>query len=620
MNVYDGTESESDDGGVVVTIKTEPKPIVKQESEDSNPDARAVPNITSPSQIIFKSFRLGYEPAVGDLAKDAERFCSFQMVQKYPYSYIGNTNRKPVDDTFFAQGKLYEHGWEFFYLYKDLKSVAQQPIILVLTRQFNHFLAKINSHLRTTLTIPVGAKGAFELRFGVNDGTPRPRYMGHADNKAQADRLKQNIPPSYYRPKEEAENITEPSGVALQAFREKVALLNQPRSGKNATTSRVNRERITKLQSWNNSIKRVQRYLGIRDHNSNPKTIKARQEYLEPQRIVKADVREMGEEASDDDLVIDTPELFTPEKPIRFDQERSVVFISVDVEAWERNPNMITELGFATLDTRDISTIPPGEGGKNWVKAIRPRHFRINEHLECINTDYVHGCADRFEFGSSEFIDLKDVPQAISSIFKHPFSKKEDTPTVDNSQRNIVLVGHDVVSDVNFLKTAGFDICTIPNLVEAIDTALMYRYFKRELNPRNLGATIADLGVVGWNLHNAGNDAFYTLRAMIAIAIKQLQQRQRSKTLRPRKFDGKRIQGAQDGDGWSSSENEYDGGEPRFVPPTYSTIESGKVPNARPVSRYSPTKAPTKPKPKPQNNRGPVAQAPQAPQNNSKFW
>lgn len=50
----------------------------------------------------------------------------------------------------------------------------------------------------------------------------------------------------------------------------------------------------------------------------------------------------------------------------------------------------------------------------------------------------------------------------------------------------------------------------------------MWRYIKKENNPRNLASVLQELGIVGWNLHNAGNDAVYTLQAMIGITIKAL--------------------------------------------------------------------------------------------------
>jgi len=46
----------------------------------------------------------------------------------------------------------------------------------------------------------------------------------------------------------------------------------------------------------------------------------------------------------------------------------------------------------------------------------------------------------------------------------------------------------------------------------------------RDNNPRKLAMILAELGLVGWNLHNAGNDAVYTLWAMIGISSKHLKE------------------------------------------------------------------------------------------------
>ena len=60
----------------------------------------------------------------------------------------------------------------------------------------------------------------------------------------------------------------------------------------------------------------------------------------------------------------------------------------------------------------------------------------------------------------------------------------------------------------------------------------MWRYLKRETNPRNLGSILADLGIIGWNLHNAGNDAVYPLQAMIGIAIKHIEEKQKKRDVK----------------------------------------------------------------------------------------
>jgi hypothetical protein len=94
------------------------------------------------------------------------------------------------------------------------------------------------------------------------------------------------------------------------------------------------------------------------------------------------------------------------------------------------------------------------------------------------------------------------------------------------------LVGHDIGADISFLKTAGYDVHNLSNLLETADTAFMWRYLKRESNPRSLGSILAELGIIGWNLHNAGNDAVYTLQAMIAIAIKHIDEKYKEKEVR----------------------------------------------------------------------------------------
>lgn len=80
------------------------------------------------------------------------------------------------------------------------------------------------------------------------------------------------------------------------------------------------------------------------------------------------------------------------------------------------------------------------------------------------------------------------------------------------------------MADINYLGKIGYDPFDLSNLQELIDTSSMYRAFKREPNPRNLGSILATIDIAGWYLHNAGNDAVYTLQAMISIAIRALQE------------------------------------------------------------------------------------------------
>jgi hypothetical protein len=203
----------------------------------------------------------------------------------------------------------------------------------------------------------------------------------------------------------------------------------------------------------------------------------------------------------------------------------------VDVESYERAHHKITEIGVATLDTRDLVGVAPGKDGENWRSEVCARHFRIKEHRHLINHDFVQGCPDRFEFGESEFVSLSEAPAQVASCFRPPFGKRlEDTgaaleivmKNLDLSeQRNLIFLGHDTLTDVQYLQQLGFDPLKVPNMLESQDSAAMYRVWRREPQTTKLGRILADFDIPGWHLHNAGNDAVYTVQAMLAICVRE---------------------------------------------------------------------------------------------------
>ncbi len=117
----------------------------------------------------------------------------------------------------------------------------------------------------------------------------------------------------------------------------------------------------------------------------------------------------------------------------------------------------------------------------------------------------------------------------MANCFKPPFSHPDENATIDENEpkRKIIFVGHSVGADINYLKSMGYDIHNLSNLLEVVDTAVMWQYLKRELSPRSLASILAEIDIRGWNLHNAGNDAVYTLEAMVGIAIQHLHEREK---------------------------------------------------------------------------------------------
>jgi hypothetical protein len=234
---------------------------------------------------------------------------------------------------------------------------------------------------------------AFVIDF-PDDGTPRPRYIGRSNDYETAVLTKKAIPSKSYRPPNEPASTTKPSDESLEAFKERMEeMLEMDRKKKAAIKSKKQAERYAKQQGYNHVTKRVQRYLGLRE------------------RRRKEDIDEWGIKistpAADDGLAKIEADLaklnikaqVDVTQPVPFEQESSVVFICVDVEAYEKNHRLITEIGIATLDTADIANLVPEERGTNWFSAIRARHFRIKEYGHLNNSEYLQGCADMFRFG-----------------------------------------------------------------------------------------------------------------------------------------------------------------------------------------------------------------------------
>ncbi len=230
---------------------------------------------------------------------------------------------------------------------------------MVPTYQFQHLLDVVNAKLETQLTIPPGRnQERFMMSFGLGN-SPRPRFLGRCNSLESFKSLCKGIPEPH-----SDDDLTKATKLGLKEFRQ---LLRRSRADrkKGKRSDRNRGKRIRAHQTWGRSVKRVQRYLGLRGKVTT----------AEPSGVL--------------DL-----SLPMPKRP-----DSTVLFVAIDVEAWEKNHDLITEVGIATLDTADIANVAPGDGGKDWFPLIRARHVRIKENSWAENNHYVHGCADRFSFG-----------------------------------------------------------------------------------------------------------------------------------------------------------------------------------------------------------------------------
>lgn len=183
-------------------------------------------------------------------------------------------------------------------------------------------------------------------------------------------------------------------------------------------------------------------------------------------------------------------------------------------------------------------------GSKGPPLHARPATFRETEHnIEIKSESEVNDDSNSGIAG----ISVDELP---SKPFFQPGLSEEPTtsvreghlpefiPDYKRRQRNLVFLGHDTSVDMKYLRSLG---CTIfgsackpqrqfvldgkrpglhPCFLEALDTSILFRVLKREIQPTSLGNVLLDLGLTGWHLHNAGNDARYTMEAMIRITLK----------------------------------------------------------------------------------------------------
>ncbi|KAK1976119.1 QDE-2-interacting protein [Colletotrichum cereale] len=418
--------------------------------------------------LISQDFPEFKNMKAGDLSGDGMTFVAWNLVQRYPSSFIGKTNRPKEKDQI----------WDFFYVYHP-RALDKMPYIFVPTKQFQHFLDVINASIQTMLTIPPGNPGEmFYVTFG-SSCTIRPKYIARSASHNEYRALRSAIPSP--REDDACSNATTFGKEML------MSLLNMHNNYKD-TKSKSKKKQQQKAQSRDESLYDAQLYLGLR-----PKA---------------GDVAE-----KDKEIALD--------KPLPHARDQKVVFVCIDIEVAEEHHGTVLEIGLSILDTEDIAGVPPGENGRNWVPFIRSRHLIIDEHRHIRNHKYIKGCPELFNFGKSEYPKLDDLgPLIIAAITNLSVAGQEGIADADRRFRNVVLLGHDLRSDLGYLETINVELWGIGGVMSrTLDTKDMYQAWRQETQGRSLATVLTDLGIPHSNLHNAGNDAAYTMQAMLGLAV-----------------------------------------------------------------------------------------------------
>ncbi|KAF1844507.1 uncharacterized protein K460DRAFT_404802 [Cucurbitaria berberidis CBS 394.84] len=485
----------------------------------------------------------------GDLTSAGHFFTPIQALAKYPYKFCNKDHMQAIASWFFAHGKFWEREWDLYYVW-DVKPT--KPVILVRESQVYALLKEINDHLKLALRITNQQREEGLVSCFPDHPRCLPRYLGRSHSREDYDNMVENTPNDMFRA------AGEPShppleGHTLEDFKQQMEELADIQKAKNkATRAKRQLDRHGKQRSMADQFKRTQRYLGLRpgmmDVTAQPPSLGA----------------------------------VDPMSPAPFIFDQSVVFVCVDAESYERAHHKITEIGVATLDTRELIGVAPGIDGANWRNLIRARHFRVNEYRHLVNTDFVTGCPDNFDFGQSTLVNLEDAALHVAACFHPPFGAHHSNGVSDiatlmsntdvNEKRNIIFLGHDTLGDVKYLQQLGYDPMMVENILEALDTSVMYRVWRREQQPTSLGKILLAFDIPGFHLHNAGNDAAFTVQAMLAICVREAairgsteldNMRSEEKAIRlAAAMDDAKQRVEEEAEGWSDHEAEGDGGAP----------------------------------------------------------
>ncbi|KAF3928986.1 hypothetical protein ABW19_dt0204356 [Dactylella cylindrospora] len=179
-------------------------------------------------------------------------------------------------------------------------------------------------------------------------------------------------------------------------------------------------------------------------------------------------------------------------------------FFSLDVESWEKNHDIITEIG--------LTRYTPKEGG--WLlntANVESGHIIVKEHRFFKNGEYVPDASQQFEFGKSDTVPLADLKTAIRDFIGGGINSQ--------TSKQLVIIGHDIKADFEYLRKLGYDLEAEHSPI-VFDTVEIWRAFSETTNGISLGRLCTELDISAWNLHNAGNDARYTMQAFLEMATK----------------------------------------------------------------------------------------------------
>lgn len=210
------------------------------------------------------------------------------------------------------------------------------------------------------------------------------------------------------------------------------------------------------------------------------------------------------------------------------------VFVSLDLEVASDRQRLhlsttkpvATQLAFASLDTRHIHSL---SGSSDLRSLISVQMFEVDLPPTSKKAAREKEKGQQCIFAQTHLITSQEVFTTITQNLRITDSL---AGTENSHLRNIVLVGHSLGEDLRILRLLGIDLASVGPILTIIDTHSISRYLFPPYRPDrapgpgqdfSLAGVLAKFGCVPprSEFHNAGNDAVYSLYAMLLLAIKE---------------------------------------------------------------------------------------------------
>jgi hypothetical protein len=209
------------------------------------------------------------------------------------------------------------------------------------------------------------------------------------------------------------------------------------------------------------------------------------------------------------------------------------LIVSIDTE-WEhrRLGDFVVEVGITILDTRDIVNVAPGKFGDDWFSKAKTYHYVASATKR--RKERIGGCF----FSKDVFGTYATIKRDIVSVLQQAAHPPSDGRAMGHGPRKVVLVGHSVVADLQQLyrsPSLALDLLSadvfLTKPTTVFDTFMLTVAARKQganIRQRRLGWLVNWLGVhpryrrhnVVRGCHNAGNDAAYTMMALLMYAIR----------------------------------------------------------------------------------------------------